>query len=79
MREPLAAGLHQLAEGVDAGIAAPVLVGRDHRLGSAGTPRQLGLGQPMPAPDVADQLGCAHPSERIGSSMYLPSDCVVAL
>jgi hypothetical protein len=66
--KPLTCRLHQFPQGLEAGIAVAVLVGRHNRLGRPCPSSQLGLGQPGTTSNRLDQ-GCRRHSITI-------ADCI---
>src|SRR5579862_784271 len=68
--QPLAGRRHQPAQRLEAGVAPPVLVGRDNRLRGTRSPCQLLLGKTVPFADSDDQLRRRHPVEYIGLCMF---------
>lgn len=58
--QSFAAGLHELAQRLECGIAVSVLIGRDDGLGGTGARGQFGLSQPMPSSNLLKELSGLH-------------------
>ncbi len=66
--QPLTGCFHQFSQGLVGGVATPVLVCRDDRLGCARPARQFGLGQSLPTPDGSNDSCWIH--------LFSISDCL---